>query len=178
MHLYRRIDYFFRIIAVAVCLTKSTLDTLFIEKNYTELQYVSYTADSCLAVLLLAIILLLVQSVTSIKNQTIGCAWKNHFIINLTLFMAVLMSMISIISYLTIMIATKKYYAKTLKTEEQYQQARYLNIWYLVYTIYEPLMTVCQWIILYSLYVFSYNQPAANIQNQVDRRSLFENNSG
>ena len=71
--------------------------------------------------------------------------------------MAILMSMISIISYLTIMIATKKYYAKTLKTEEQYQQARYLNIWYLVYTIYEPLMTVCQWIILYSLYVFSYN---------------------
>ena len=71
--------------------------------------------------------------------------------------MGVLISIISITSYLTVMIDTKKYYANTLKTEEQNQEARYLNIFYLVYIIYEPLMTVCEWILLYSLYVFSYN---------------------
>jgi hypothetical protein len=71
--------------------------------------------------------------------------------------MAVLISMTSIISYFTIMIDTKKYYAGTLKTEEENQKTRYLNIFYLNYTIYEPLMTVCLWILLYSLYVFSYN---------------------
>ena len=146
MHLYRRIDYFFRIIAIVVCVTKST-----------QLKYLSLTTNSFLAIMLLTIIVLLIQSVTSIKRQTIGCAWKNNFIINLTLFMGVLISIISITSYLTVMIDTKKYYANTLKTEEQNQEARYLNIFYLVYIIYEPLMTVCEWILLYSLYVFSYN---------------------
>ena len=127
------------------------------KKNYTQLKYLSLTTNSFLAIMLLTIIVLLIQSVTSIKRQTIGCAWKNNFIINLTLFMGVLISIISITSYLTVMIDTKKYYENTLKTEEQNQEARYLNIFYLVYIIYEPLMTVCEWILIYSLYVFSYN---------------------
>jgi hypothetical protein len=63
MHLYRRIDYFFRVIAIVVCVTKSTLDSLFIEKNYTNLMYIAYIADGCLAFLMTAIIVLLIKSV-------------------------------------------------------------------------------------------------------------------